>query len=766
MAEQLQFEEHKGLNFTETVLHIPFGDGKTLKLATGKLAKQAAGAVIATLGDTTVLVACVMSDKESPLDFFPLLVDFREKFYAGGRIPGGFFKREARPSDGETLQARLIDRTIRPLFPEGFKREVQVYVTVLSTDGEHQQDLVAMCAAGAALHISEIPMIKPIAGVRMGLVDGKLVLNPTRSELAPSALDLVVAGHRDAINMVECGAKEVSEDTLVEALEAAHAQIKTVCDAIDKLRERVGKPKIEFTAPARDEALYKRVERLMAPHLPEIHAELTKDGRESRLKQAKADVAAALAAEYPERESEIKAFAETVDEMAMRKRVIKDGVRADGRRSTEIRPIWIEADVLPRVHGSAIFTRGQTQALAVTTLGSPKESQMIDDMTGITYKRFMLHYNFPSFSVGEARPPRGPGRREIGHGALAERALAAVVPGPDEFPYTVRLVIEILESNGSSSMATVCSGVLALMDAGVPVKAPVAGIAMGLITDDSGGAVVLSDIQGIEDHLGDMDFKVTGTRKGVTALQMDIKVEGVTRDLLAKALHQAREGREYILSKMEAVLSAPREEMKPQTPRIIIIQIPTEKIREVIGSGGKVIREIVELSGAQVDIEDGGQVYIMASDQAASDRAIAMIRNIVEDVEVGAVVSGPVIRIIEAGAIVQLGPGKDGLIHISELEHRRVNAVTDVLSEGEMVEVKVIEVDKDRGRIRLSRKALLPVPEGHVPQESRGPRPDRGDRGDRGGDRRGGDRDRGGDRGGRPRPPRPPRENSGGHRED
>jgi polyribonucleotide nucleotidyltransferase len=763
----------EGLNFVETSIEVPFGEEKTLKFSTGKLAKQAHGSIVAQFGNTTVLVAVVASNQESDKDFFPLLVDYREKFYAGGRIPGGFFKREARPSDNETLSARIIDRTIRPLFPEGFKREVQVYVTVLSTDSLNPAELPALAAAGAALHISEIPFLKPVAAVRIGRIDGKLIVNPNKTELLESDLDLLVAGHADAINMVECGAKEVPEEVILEALELAHNVIKGVTAGSEALRKSVGKPKIDFKAPAEDAALRAEVDKAMKPHIKEIQATHKKHERDERLNRACDEVAGSLAEKHPDREKEIKAFCHAADEREMRRTVTKKGIRADGRKTTEIRPIWIETDTLPRVHGSSVFTRGETQALAVVTLGGVKESQMIDDMTGITYKKFLLHYNFPPYSVGECRPPRGPGRREIGHGMLAERAIAAVLPPQEEFPYTVRLVIEILESNGSSSMATVCSGVLALQDAGVPLKAPVAGIAMGLITDDDGGVEILSDIAGIEDHCGDMDFKVAGSRAGITALQMDIKIEGVTKEILRKALEQAKAGREHILSKMEEAMPASRVEMKPQTPRITILKIPTDKIREVIGSGGKIIRQIVEDSGAQVDIEDDGSVFILAADKSKADAAIAMIRNIVEDLEEGSVVTGPVVRIIESGAIVQLGPGKDGMIHISELEYHRVATVTDVLKEGEIVTVKVVEVDKARGRVRLSRKALLPVPEGYVERE----RPERSDRGDRG-DRGGRDRDRGprrdhsdGDRGPRrdhssdssdpssrrPRPPRPPR---------
>jgi polyribonucleotide nucleotidyltransferase len=775
MAET-QIQTAEGLNFTEYTLNIPFGEGKTLELKTGKLAKQSAGAVLARVGKTVALVACVVSEEESDRDFFPLMVDYREKFYAGGRIPGGFFKREAKPSDGEVLRARLIDRTIRPMFPEGYRNEVQVYVTILSTDRENPVELVAMCGASAALHISQIPFVKPIAGVRIGSVEGKLIVNPDFEQIAAGELDLVVAGHDDGINMVECGASEVSEEVLVDAIELAHENIRAIVKGIDKLRQACGKEKMTYTEKTLDPEIVKAVRGLVAPHIKEIQETHEKKSRDLRVKKAIQEITAALAEKFPEREGEIAEVVNLIDDKSMRQRVIKEGIRADGRRPTEIRPIWTEIDVLPAAHGSSVFTRGQTQALAVATLGSVDDKQMIDDMTGVSFKRFLLHYNFPSFSVGEARMPRGPGRREIGHGALAERSILAVLPPVEEFPYTIRSVVEILESNGSSSMATVCSTSMALMDAGVPLKRPVAGIAMGLITNDEGDLEILTDIQGIEDHAGDMDFKVAGTEAGVTALQMDIKVEGITREVLARALAQAKEARLFILKKMAESITAGREEMKPHVPRITTIQIPPDKIREVIGTGGKVIRQIVEDSGAKVDIEDDGSCYVMAENRDAAQKAIDMINGIIRDFEPGETVTGKVIKIIEHGAIVSLGANKDGMIHISELAPFRVAQVEDVIKEGEEVKVKILEVDKERGRIRLSRKAALPqeeldaAREAHRAQHGDEPRQERSDRGDRGGDRggerrerSGGDRgDRGGDRGGRDRNRRPrPRRDSG-----
>ncbi|MCC6546477.1 polyribonucleotide nucleotidyltransferase [Candidatus Sumerlaeota bacterium] len=755
-----------GLNFTEHTINIDFGSNQTLELKTGKLAKQSAGAVLARVGNTVALVATVVSEEPTDKDFFPLMVDYREKFYAGGRIPGGFFKREAKPSDGETLRARIIDRTIRPLFPDGFMQEVQIYVTIVSIDKNIPAELVALAGASAALHISQIPLIKPVAGARVGIVDGQVVINPTVEQSAQSTLDLVIAGHADGINMVESGAAEIGEEKLLEAIAAGHAAIKKVCAGIEVLRKACGKPKMHVEEVKPNTELIAEVAKLIPPHIKEIQDTHEKSARDHRVRKAVEEITAALIEKYPEQEIEIEKAVLTLDEKAMRRRVIKEGIRADGRRPTEVRPIWSETDVLPAVHGSSVFTRGQTQALAVVTLGSVDDKQMIDDMTGLSFKDFMLHYNFPSFSVGECRPPRGPGRREIGHGMLAERAIARALPPKDEFPYTIRAVVEILESNGSSSMATVCSTSMALMDAGVPLKGAVAGIAMGLITDDQGGIEILTDIQGIEDHVGDMDFKVAGTAKGVTALQMDIKIEGITNQILARALDQAKAARTHILGKMSETISQARAEMKPHAPRITVIDVPVDKIREVIGSGGKVIKDIVEKSGAQVDIEDDGTCYVMSSDAAKAKKAIDMINSIIRVFEEGEIITGKVIKVIEHGAIVELAPGRDGMIHISELEHRRVNQVEDVLSEGDEVTVKVLEVDKERGRVRLSRKALLDKPEGAseggdgggFQRREGGFRDrDRGDRGNRGGGDRGGFRDRGdrgGDRGRRPRPPR------------
>ncbi|MCB2153518.1 polyribonucleotide nucleotidyltransferase [bacterium] len=757
-----KIEQREGLNFVETIAHVPFGEGTELELSTGKVAKQANGAVLAKIGGTVVLAAAVMSDKPTDKDFFPLMVDYREKFYAAGRIPGSFFKREGRPGDKESLRARLIDRTLRPLFPKGFKYEVMVFITILALDQEHPAELVAMCAASAAIHISDIPFKKPIAGVRVGRLDGEFVVNPSFEQIEKLDMNLIVAGHREAINMVEAGSKEVSEADIVAGLELAHSNIRTITEGIDALRDKTGKPKIEYVEPEADADLVAKVEKLAAPHIKEIQATHEKKARDNRFKQAIEEILEELGEDYAERAGEVASIFGEIDETAMRRRVLAEGIRADGRKPTEIRPIWSEIDTLPSVHGSAIFTRGQTQALAVCTLGTTDDQQMVDEMSGVGWKRFYLHYNFPSFSVGEARPPRGPGRREIGHGALAERAVEAILPDKENFPYTIRLVVEILESNGSSSMATVCSSSMALMDAGVPVSRPVGGIAMGLIAGESDDELaILSDIQGIEDHCGDMDFKVCGTTEGITALQMDIKIDGVTSDMLARALDQARAGRLHILDKMNESIGEHREELKPHTPRMTILKVPTEKIREIIGGGGSTIRGIQEETGARIDIEDDGTVYVTATSGESSDAAIQMIDEIVREIEPGEVITGKVFRVIDSGAIVQLGPKKDGMIHISELEHHRVDKVEDVVNVGDEVTVKVLDVDKARGRIRLSRKALIEAPEGAASSDEGGNR-GRGDRGDRGnrGPRGGGSRSGGDDR--RQRRPRPPRKDRDG----
>ena len=747
----------------------------TIEFETGRIAKQAHGAVICQSGDTMVLSAVVVApEAKEGQDFFPMTVDYREKFYSVGQIPGNFFRREARPSEREILVCRLTDRPLRPLFPKGFTNETLVCQTVLSADNIHNPDVLSINAASAALHISKIPLSQPIGAVRVGCIEGVLVVNPVMDQMGQSTLDLVVAGTADAICMVEGKANEASESLMLEALDFAHANIKNIIAAIEELRARVGVEKMPFTPPAVDEEVAADVAALAQARLKEALAIREKTVRLDTIDAVKAEVVAALAAKYGEdlfaaRAAMVSAVFGDLKKKTMRMAVIDTSVRMDGRRLDEVRPISIEVGVLPRAHGSALFTRGETQALVATTLGTSRDEMRLDELTGDAFQRFFLHYNFPSWSVGEVRRIAGPGRREVGHGKLAERALEGVMTfldeepaegvEPVEFPYTVRIVSEVTESNGSSSMATVCGGSLSMMDAGVPVAAPVAGIAMGLIKE--GDEVrVLSDILGDEDHLGDMDFKVCGTSKGITAFQMDTKIKGLARQVMEKALDQAREGRAHILGKMNAVLDKPRADISPYAPRIYTITIDPEKIREVIGPGGKVIREIQSSSGAEIEINDDGKVHVAAVNQANAEAAIAMIREIVADVEVGKIYHGTITRIMNFGAFCSVVGNKEGLIHISELAPGRVNEVTDVVNVGDEVDIKVLEIDK-MGRVNLS-KLAADIELGRVDPsevESRGGGGDRGrdrggdrDRG-RGGDRdrgRGGDRDRGrgGDRGG------------------
>jgi polyribonucleotide nucleotidyltransferase len=700
-------------------IKVPFGPDELI-LSTGKLAKQANGSVVATLGGTVVLASVVMAPpREEPLDFFPLTVDYREKLYAAGRIPGGYFKREGRPTEPEILRARLIDRPIRPLFPDGFFREVQVYVSVLSFDGKNNADVVGLCAAAAALLISDIPFEKALAGVRVGFDGQQFILNPTYEQLANSKLDLVVAGTANAITMVESGAQMLTEEQMLDALKFGHEAIQRVCEVLEEMRAKVGKEKVPFEKPTRNPTLEEKIRQLSLPKFAKIAEIYEKKERAEALEEARDEILDALSEEYPEAKELMKSVFEDEYSKAMRQRILDTGIRADGRKLDEIRPISIEVDVLPRTHGSALFTRGQTQSLGVLTLGTGEDAQETDYLDEKSERFFYLHYNFPSFSVGEVRPVRGPGRREIGHGHLAQRAIQPVIPSREKFPYTIRLVSEILESNGSSSMASVCSCTLALMDGGVPISEPVAGIAMGLIKEGDRYAV-LSDIMGLEDHLGDMDFKVAGTRDGITALQMDIKIEGVTFDIMEKALRQAREGRRYILDRMLEVLPAPRRELKPWAPRIEMITIDPEKIRDVIGTGGKVIREIIATTGVKIDIEDTGHVYIASADKEAMERAKKWIRDLTAEAEVGQLYTGKVTRIEDFGAFVEILPGKDGLVHISELEPRRVERVEDICKVGDEMLVKVISID-DKGKIRLSRRqALYPESESKKPARESG----------------------------------------------
>ena len=681
-------------------------EGKSLSIEAGRVARQADGAVLVRYGDTVILVTAVASKQpRQGIDFFPLTVDYQERAYAAGKIPGGFFKREGRPHDKETLTARLIDRPLRPLFPEGYRQDVQIIGTVLSADQENDPDVLAVVGASAALTISSIPFLGPIAAVRVGRVGGKFVLNPTYAMQDGADIDLVVAGTRAAVVMIEAGAKEVSEELMVEAIEFGHKGIQVLIGMVEELAKQLGVEKAPFNAPPADPELHERVSSLARQGLRTLAGIAEKEEHRTRRQQLYEEVLAQHGDEPEDRKAAVRHLFEQIEHEELRRMILEEGRRADGRGLEDVRPISAEVGVLPRTHGSALFTRGQTQALVTTTLGTSEDEQRLDDIEGEGTKRFMLHYNFPPFSVGEVKFMRGPGRREIGHGALAERALLAVLPPKEEFPYTLRIVSDILESNGSSSMATVCGASLSLMDAGVPIESAVAGVAMGLVMEKDRTAI-LTDIIGLEDHLGDMDFKVAGTRKGVTALQMDIKTRGITATLMAKALDQAKRARLHILSQMDRALSEPRPSISVYAPRIITIMIPVDKIREVIGPGGKVIRGIVAESGAKIDISDDGRVEIASVDEAAAQKALSIINKIVEVPEVGRVYLGKVVKIMDFGAFVQILPGTDGLLHISQIAEQRVKKVEEVLSEGDEVMVKVIDIDKN-GKIRLSRKEVL-----------------------------------------------------------
>ena len=685
--------------------------GRPLTFECGQVARQASGSVMMRYGDTVVLVAATKEDRvREGIDFLPLMVDYQEMSYAAGRIPGGFFRREiGRPSEKETLTSRLIDRPIRPLFPKKYSFETQVIATVLSVDMENEPDVVALTGASAALHISKVPFQGPVAAVRVGRVDGELIINPTAKQLTESDLNIVVAGGRDAVVMVEGEARFVSETDMVDAIMLAHRAILPILDAQDELRRMLGISKEAPPEVVDDPALTEAVQSLASQEMLGVMTTADKLVRRDLKKALKLRVLEELAADFPERQKDIAGLLDTLEKTTVRRMMVDQRHRIDGRAFDEIRPISIEVGLLPRTHGSAIFRRGETQVLAVVTLGSSSDEQKIDALAGESYKSFMLHYNFPPFCVGEVKPLRGPGRREIGHGALAERTVKSVLPKEGEFPYTIRVVSEVLESNGSSSMATVCGASLAMMDAGVPMTDSVAGIAMGLVKEGD-EFIVLSDILGDEDHLGDMDFKVTGTEKGITAIQMDVKIAGIDRDILQRALEQARVGRLHILGKMQEVLSAPRPELSSFAPRVITIQINPEKIRDVIGPGGKMIRSIVAETGAKIDIDDSGRVVVMSPDKEACDKAIDRIKKLTQSPEVGQLYMAKVVRITDFGAFAEILPGTDGLIHISQLDHTRVRKVTDIVKEGDEVLVKVIEIDKD-GRIRLSRKAALEKPE-------------------------------------------------------
>jgi polyribonucleotide nucleotidyltransferase len=696
--------------------------GRLLTIETGKVAKQASGSVTVRYGDTVVLVAAVASQiAKEGLDFFPLTVDYREKLYAAGRIPGGFFKREGRPNEKEVLSSRLIDRPLRPLFPKGFRCETQVHANVLSSDQENDSDVLALIGASAALIVSDIPFTHAVSAVRVGLLDGEFVMNPTFAQLEESDLDLVVAGTSESVVMVEGGAREISEAVMVEALRFAHGAITQINAMQEELRRVHGKPKRAVVVAEPPPGLKSAIENRYTDRVRAANAIPDKQERQATIDRLRDDALAEFAAEFPDSQVDIAALVADLQRRDLRRAILEEGRRADGRGPDQIRPITCEVGLLPRTHGSALFTRGETQALVVTTLGTTMDEQKIDELEGQRWKSYMLHYNFPSYSVGEVRPIRGPGRREIGHGALAERAIEPVIPSDDSFPYTIRVVSDILESNGSSSMATVCAGTLALMDAGVPVKAPVAGIAMGLIKEGERVAV-LTDILGVEDHLGDMDFKVTGTRGGITAFQMDVKIAGINFEIFSEALEKGRVARLKVLDAMAATLDAPRTELSVYAPRITMLKVSPEKVREIIGPGGRTIRSITEQTGAQIDIEDDGTVKIATYDSVNGHRAEEMIRALTEDPEIGRIYRGKVRRIVNFGAFIEILPGRDGLCHISELDHYRVARVEDVVREGDIVEVKVIGIDSE-GKVKLSRRQALPAP----PDDG----PERGERGER-----------------------------------
>ena len=686
---------------------VELSGGKTLSFETGKLAKQAHGSVVVRTGDNVVLATGTSNkDPREGIDFFPLTVDYREYTYAGGRIPGGFIKREGRPSEREILVSRMIDRPVRPLFAEGFRCETQVIAFVLSADKENDPDVCAINGASAALTISDIPFLGPIGAVRVGLVDGKFVVNPTYSELREGLLNLMVVGSAEAIVMIEAGAKEVKEETVVDAIEFAHAEIKKICAAINQLRDKAGKPKRQVAPPEFDDAYYNDLKKRVGKELTDAldtqkHPKTESYDLVSEIKKKQLE---AIPEGDEDAQKKFKHYYETLRERIFREQVTADKRRPDGRKFDEIRPIWIETSVLPRTHGSAVFTRGETQALVTTTLGTADDMQRLEVFEGEAKKRFMLHYNFPPFSVGEVGFLRGAGRREIGHGALAERAVAVVLPTEEKWPYAMRVVSDILESNGSSSMASVCGASLSLMDAGVPLKSHVAGVAMGLVME-GGQYSILTDIAGAEDHYGDMDFKVAGTKDGITALQMDIKVGGITPQIMREAMAQAQRGRLFILDKMNEVISEARTKISSFAPRFYTVQIPTDKIRDLIGPGGKMIRSIVEQTGVKIDVEDSGLVKVASSDEAAASKALQLIGDITATAEVGKTYLGKVSRLADFGAFVEILPGTDGLLHISEVAEHRIKDVRDELKEGDQVLVKVLSIEGNR--IRLSRKAIL-----------------------------------------------------------
>ncbi len=686
--------------------------GTTITVEIGKFGEQANGACTVRCGDTVVFVSATGSkEPREGIDFFPLTVDFEEKLYAVGRIPGGFIKREGRPTEKAILISRLIDRPIRPLFPEGFRNDVQIVAMPLSVDPDYPPEVFAMLGSSIALSISDLPFMGPTGSVAVGLVDGEFVINPVSSQREKSLMDLIVSGTKDAIMMVEAGAHEVPEEQMLEAIMFAHEHIKQLVEFQKKIVEEIGKEKIEVLVGEIDSELESKVRDFATDKIKEAVKAVEKQTRDDNLAKVEEEVLEHFAEEFPEHEKAILTVLENIKKEVVRSMILDEGVRVDGRELSEIRPLSCEVGLLPRTHGSGFFKRGQTHVLTVCTLGPMADVQVLDGLWEEESKRYMHHYNFPPYSVGETRPMRGPGRREIGHGALAERALEPIIPSVDEFPYAIRLVSEVMSSNGSTSMASVCGSTLALMDAGVPIKAPVSGIAMGLIKDEETGRVaILSDIQGIEDFLGDMDFKVAGTEKGITAIQMDIKIKGIDKEILAKALAAAKEGRMFIMQKMLECISEPRKELSPYAPKIISTTIDPEKIRDVIGPGGKVINSIIAETGVKIEIEDDGHVFVYSPNQEDAQKAIEMIENIAKEVEVGEVYQGKVMRIANFGAFVELLPGKEGLVHISKLSHDHVSRVEDVVKVGDEITVKVTDID-EQGRITLSRKDVLPPPE-------------------------------------------------------
>ena len=680
--------------------------GRPFSIETGKVAKQANGSVVVQYGETVVLVTAVTSDKKREgIDFIPLTVNYLEMTYAAGKIPGGFFKREGRPSDHEVLISRFIDRPIRPLLPKGFQNETQIIATVLSADTDNDPAILGMIGASTALYLSDIPFDQPIAGAKVGRIDGEYILNPTRDELELSDIDLFVAGSEDAVIMVEGSAKEVKEGDILEAILFGHQSLKPVFDLQKQLKIALGGKAKSFDLQRPEQAIYEKVRGIAEGRLLEAHLILEKIKRREHLEEILQLTLQECGAEDETSKQMIKKALEEIDRHLMRRFILEKKQRIDGRDLSDIRPLSCEVGILPRTHGSALFTRGETQVLAVVTFGTSEDEQKIDSLMGETYKSFMLHYNFPPFCTGEVSPLRSPSRREIGHGALAERAILPVLPSNEKFPYTIRIVSEVLESNGSSSMATVCGASLSLMDAGVPIKAPVAGIAMGLILEN-GEEAILSDILGDEDHIGDMDFKVAGTAEGVTAIQMDIKIKGVSKEVLGRVLNQAREGRLFILDKMGKTILEPRKDLSRHAPRIFTLQVKQEKIRDIIGPGGKNIRSIIEQTGVKIDVDDSGTVKIASPNYEAIEKAILMIKRLTQEVEVGGLYTGKVKRILNFGAIIELFPGTDGLVHISQLADYHVKEVTDILKEGDEILVKVIDIDP-QGRIRLSRKVAL-----------------------------------------------------------